>query len=229
MTRTSTCITVLLPLYAYVESSSSCAHQETQRKNYPCKCLQSLGGIELLLFEPLSVIVSCGFYSIEQVEHAAYLQWTGLHFFDAITAPSLCTEQVISSDPLESSRRTSLFSRVLLMFIKPLCQLFWPLPVQVKLKSVSHFSGQVSTQDKVRFSPPRPYCGVTAKTNMRHEKRCFNSRSTVNVVQFCVSPHHRGHAVWLCWTLFSHQWTLNNGNPQRPEHSLSEWAAMGFH
>lgn len=119
---------------------------------------------------------------------------------------------------------------MLLIFSKPLCQLFWPPPDQVKLKSLSHCSGQVSTQDKVRFSPPWPYCGVTAKTNMRHEKRCFNSRSTVNVVQFCVclSPHHRGHAVWLCWTLFSHQWTLNNGNPQRPEHLLSEWARMSL-
>lgn len=82
-----------------------------------------------------------------------------------MTPPSLCIEQV-NSPVTESTGRNSLFRRVLLTCIKPLCQLLWLPPDQSKSKSFPHSLEQVSTQVNVRLSPPGTHSEVTVKTNM---------------------------------------------------------------
>lgn len=168
LTRFSTCVFFVLLLHVHIESSSRYTNQEPERNGYPRRCLQSCGHLNFssVYSDTRVYFVLCGGFMSEkrQQQHDAYSLLTARHFFDAITSPSLCTKQVNSSN---IAGRNSLFTRVLLSFIKRLCQLFWLLPDQVKLKAFSHSLAQVSTQVNVRLSPPGPRSEVTAKTNMR--------------------------------------------------------------
>lgn len=168
----------------------------------------------------------CGLYSgwKREKQPDTYLPLTERHFFDAITAPSLWTEQVISSDPVKQAGKISLFMRELFLTTEPVCRPFWLLPNQVKLKSWSHFLVQVNTQVKVRFSPPGPHCEITVSTNIRGDVLIAVKHTPCGTVYVLFwhsfNTNRRGCVVWFCSTPFSNQWNLNTGSPQHSECSL---------
>lgn len=156
--------------------------------------------------------------------HRADIRWTEGHFFDVISAPSLCTEQSISCELDGWKGKRSVFVRVLPAVVSLLCRPSWFLSDQVKLKSASQFSAQVRIHVRLKFLSSGSKSSVTVKTKLQKVKKNL----LITAWFWAFGSYHQGCAAWFCLAPLEDCWTLSTGSFQHEENLLYWWATMSL-